>query len=64
MPDINPHIVTLIATVCGSAVTASGAWIVAKLARKVVLKVGDIEVQAHTMEEAKMLLRMASRVRR
>jgi hypothetical protein len=54
---------TIVQSVASAAVPAIGAWLLGRAGRKVRLKVGDIEAEAHSVSEIQELLKQADKVR-
>jgi hypothetical protein len=59
VPQAHFYVTVLAAPALGVIGGALGAWISGRAGRKVRLKVGDIEVEARTIEEFELLLQRA-----
>jgi hypothetical protein len=56
--------ITALASVVTPIATLTGAWLHARLGRKVRLKIGDVEAEAQTVEDVKRLLDQAEQLKR
>ncbi|MGF6983436.1 hypothetical protein QFZ99_002913 [Paraburkholderia atlantica] len=59
IPQAHFYVTVWAAPALGAIGVALGAWISGRAGRKVRLKVGDIEVEARTIEEVELLLQRA-----
>ena len=63
VPDIETHFRVAVQAIAPIVGTVVGAWLGARSCRRVRLKVGDIEAEAHTAEEVEKLLLRAQEIK-
>jgi hypothetical protein len=59
VPFLDDPLLAVSVTLAVSVVTGGFTWVVARANRKVMIKVGDTEVQGHSVKEVKTLLQLA-----